>query len=87
LKRIEKKTGISPSALDSILRTHVIEPEFLRADDFDGFYNARIKALSDLIGQAMGRAVVEDQGSNEPEVEVPDEPGLDEEDEDSEAAE
>jgi len=76
LKRIEKKTGISSSALDAILRSHLIEPEFLRADDFEGFYNARMKALSDLIGQAMGKAVVEDRGSNENEIEVTDEDDL-----------
>ncbi len=76
LKRIEKKTGISSSALDDILRTHLIEPAFLRADDFEGFYNARMKALSDLIGKAMDKPVVEDRGSNENEIEVPDEDDL-----------
>ena len=72
LAKIEKKTGISPSALDDVLRTHLIEPEFLRADDFEGFFQARMEALSDLIGEAIGKSVVLDQGTNEPELEIED---------------
>ena len=72
LARIEKKTGISSSELDDLLRTHLIEPKFLRADDFDGFFEARMGALSSLIGDAMGKAVVLDQGTDEEEIEVDD---------------
>lgn len=72
LRKIERQTGISSLELDDILRTHLIEPEFLRADDFDGFFAARMSALSTLIGDAMGKAVVLDHGTNEPEVEVDD---------------
>ena len=72
LARIEKKTGVSPDDLDNILRTHLIEPSFLRADDFEGFFAARMEALSDLVGNAMGKSVVVDQGSNEPEFEPDD---------------
>lgn len=53
-----------------ILRTHLIEPEYLRAGDFDGFYQARMNALSDLIGTAIGKAVVLDHGTDEPEIEL-----------------
>ena len=69
LRRIETETGISSAKLDDILRTHLIAPEFLRADDFDGFFNARMEALSVLIGQAMGKPVVMDRGTNELETE------------------
>lgn len=72
LKRIEKETGISAAALDDILRSHLIEPRFLRTDDFDGFYAARATALSTLIGSAMGKPVVDSHGSNEPETEMED---------------
>lgn len=58
LARLETKHGIRPSDLDKILRTHLIEPELLRADDFDGFFEERMRALSDLIGPAMGKPVV-----------------------------
>ena len=70
LKRIETKHGLSSTRLDDILRTHLIEPQFLRADDFQGFCDARLKALSTLISGALGKAVVESHGSNEQESEV-----------------
>jgi hypothetical protein len=74
LRRIEDEQGISPSRLDEILRTHLIEPELLRSDDFEGFYAARKKALSNLIGSAIGKPVVEKAGSNEVETEIDEEP-------------
>lgn len=70
LKRIQKDTGISQASLDDILRSHLIEPHFLRTDDFEGFYAARTLALSALIGSAMGKPVVDSHGSNEPETEL-----------------
>jgi len=70
LKRIESKHGPSPARLDAILRTHLIEPSFLRADDFDGFFEARLKALSDLISDALNKAVVESHGTNESKIEI-----------------
>ncbi|MCC7193811.1 MAG: DUF262 domain-containing protein [Phycisphaeraceae bacterium] len=70
LRKIETSTGISPAKLDDILRSHLIEPRFLRSDDFEGFYSARTQALSELIGSAMGKPVVNTHGSNEPEIEV-----------------
>lgn len=51
----------------------MIEPSFLRADDFQGFFDARLKALSELISTALGKTVVESHGSNEMEVEIVDE--------------
>ena len=65
LARIETKNGLTPDRLDSILRTHLIEPEHLRNDDFQGFFDARLKALSRLISGALGKAVVENHGNNE----------------------
>jgi hypothetical protein len=74
LKRIEAKYGLSSERLDGIIRTHLIEPSFLRADDFRGFFDARLKALSGLISGALGKPVVESHGSNETEIEVADDP-------------
>ena len=59
LRRIQDKQGLSEEKLDAILRTHLIEPKFLRADDFDGFFNARMKVLADLVSGAMGKPVIE----------------------------
>lgn len=79
LAKIEKETGVSSDDLDDILRTHLIEPQFLRADDFEGFFNARLEALSGLISDAMGKAVVMDHGTDEPEIDIEDEDNGDDE--------
>lgn len=65
LKKIEEKQQISTERLNEILKTHLIEPEYLRNDDFEGFYRSRMGLLSDLIGSAMSKEVVRETGSNE----------------------
>lgn len=57
LKKFEM-SGTSPEKLDDMLRSHAIEPEFLRLDDFEGFFAARTKALMELIGKAMGKPLI-----------------------------
>jgi len=57
LKEFER-SGTSPEKLDDMLRSHAIEPEFLRQDDFEGFFAARTKALMELIGKAMGKPLI-----------------------------
>lgn len=81
LKRIESQTGISSATLDDILRTHLIDPTLLRADDFEGFFEARMKALSGVISQAMGKPVVE---GRVPDEDLDDDVDDDYEDEDDE---
>lgn len=78
LKAIEQKQGLSSDQLDDILRTHLIEPRHLRQDDFQSFFEARIRALASLVATAMNKPVVEDKGSNEREVEIDPEGELDE---------
>lgn len=72
LRRIEQKQGLTSAMLDEILRTHLIDPAHLRADDFEAFFEARSQALAALVGSAMGKAVVEERGENEVELEAPD---------------
>ncbi|MBD2017212.1 DUF262 domain-containing protein [Microcoleus sp. FACHB-53] len=57
LKEFEM-SGTSPEKLDEMLRSHTIEPEFLRQDDFEGFFAARTKALMELVGKAMGKNLI-----------------------------
>ncbi|UEM18502.1 DUF262 domain-containing protein [Skermanella mucosa] len=57
LPGLEKKFQIGPEKLKSFLETHVIAPELLRQDDFQGFFAARSKALLDIIAEAMGKEV------------------------------
>ena len=69
LKHIKKKDNISEERLDEILRTHLIDPELMRADKFQEFYDARASALSKLVASAMRKPVVYEAGTNEPEEE------------------
>jgi hypothetical protein len=54
---------LTDSGMDEILRTHSINPEFLRADDFERFFQDRKLALLALIEQAMGKQAIQ---SDEP---------------------
>jgi hypothetical protein len=67
LKKIEATQGISPEELDDILRSHLIEPAFLRADDFEGFLQARMAALGGIVSDAMGKRIVHSEAASEPE--------------------
>lgn len=58
LARIERYHGLSSAQLDEILRSHLIEPDFLRRDDFEGFIADREEKLAALAARAMGREVV-----------------------------
>lgn len=70
LRRIEQRQGLSPEALDDILRSHLIEPAHLRNDDFDAFFAARMDALAGVVATALGKAVVDEHGADEAEEEV-----------------
>ena len=70
LKRIEKTDEVSSVDLDNILRSHLIDPVHLRNDDFERFFNARIRALSEIIAAAMDKPVVEEEGTDEVERDV-----------------
>ena len=65
LATIERKHGIDSATLDEILRGHLIEPRFLRNDDFQGFFEARRVALEGLVTQAMGKSVVAGDSGDE----------------------
>lgn len=52
----EKLVSLDADAMDALLQTHQVPAQFLRADDFEGFYAARKANLLALIEQAMGKA-------------------------------
>jgi hypothetical protein len=52
-----QQQGISKKRLDSILRSHLIEPATLWNDDFEAFFELRTQALLDLISTAMGKSI------------------------------
>jgi hypothetical protein len=77
LARLENGADGSPPIpaedIDSYLRSHLIDPALLRADDFEGFFRARQAALLKLIEGATGQPTYGGQGTDEPEVDLPDE--------------
>ncbi len=52
-----KQVGLNNEQMDAILRSHLITPDRLRADDFNSFLQQREKKLLDLISHAMGKSV------------------------------
>ncbi len=50
--------GIARARLDTILRSHLIDPETLWNDDFEAFLQTRTEALLNLVHQAMGKTNV-----------------------------
>jgi hypothetical protein len=52
-----KVAPISGQQIDENLASHLIDPSFLRKDDFNGFYNDRRKRLANLIEKVMGKPV------------------------------
>jgi hypothetical protein len=58
LRQLANEAGLPGNWLDDIIATHLIEPEFLHANDFEAFYAARSKALLALIESAMSRQAV-----------------------------
>jgi hypothetical protein len=54
----EKTPPVLPGRLDSFLSSHLINPELLRANDFNGFMLDRQRALLALIEGAMGKKAI-----------------------------
>jgi hypothetical protein len=53
---------LDDAAMDSILKSHVIDPKLLRADSFQEFYGARRAALLAIVERAMGKPSSEGTG-------------------------
>jgi len=60
LERIQrhKQVQLGDAAMDKIVESHFIPAAALRADDFEGFYQARKAALLSLIERVMGKTVL-----------------------------
>lgn len=58
LRQLADEAGLPGNWLDDVIATHLIEPESLRANDFEAFYSARSKALLTLIESAMSRQAI-----------------------------
>lgn len=60
LKQIQKHRNvqISDEQMNEILKTHIIEPSYLRKDDFSGFINDRAGKIIDLIQNVTDKTVI-----------------------------
>jgi hypothetical protein len=65
---------LDDASMDDILRSHKIDSQFLRADDFEQFFQSRKAALLAMVEEVMGKQAVASQ-------EPPPEDGVDDEDE------
>jgi hypothetical protein len=57
LSRLQNSAGITVEQLDANLRTHLVDPAMLRADDFHRFFAARKAALLGRIEQVTGKRI------------------------------
>ncbi|MFN8472271.1 MAG: DUF262 domain-containing protein [Anaerolineae bacterium] len=60
--RTHSQVQLSQVQQDDILRTHLIDPDALRADDFQLFYDRRKQQLLALIEVAMGKSIITSSG-------------------------
>jgi len=58
LELLRKREGVSSTAEDTSLRSHLIVPDHLRADDFEAFFEARRRELLERIGAVMGKSLL-----------------------------
>lgn len=66
LAAMQKKGGLPAAKLDEALRTHALEPQALRSDDFDAFFSHRTSALLERISSAMGKPLASGGSQLEP---------------------
>ena len=60
LETLQKKAEITSDRMDEILRTHRINPENLRNNDFQRFFEERAEELLSIIEKAMGKTISRD---------------------------
>jgi len=70
LEAVEQRSGLDRTTVDALVATHRIDPETLRATDFDGYFEARNTELLRLIADAMGKEPVRTQDA--PDIDRPD---------------
>lgn len=55
LPRLQERAGVDEATMDGFLRSHAVEPVWLRSDDYFSFKQARAAALVERIASAMGK--------------------------------
>jgi len=77
------RVALAPDMMDEILRTHRIQPELLRGDNFEEFIDARRHALLDLIRQVTGNELLPTVNITEPDEDEEEELQQDEQEQNS----
>jgi hypothetical protein len=57
IRSIERNFSLDSEGLDEHLRSHLIDSDLLRSDDFDNFIRDRATKLLDLIEKSIGKSV------------------------------
>jgi hypothetical protein len=65
LDRIKKNVGVADDEFIEILKSHVVSPDFLYKDDFNGFFNDRKERILQKIEKAMGKPIMREQSLSE----------------------
>ena len=60
LSSLERNHDVPPEELDRNLRSHFIDPQLLREDQFEAFFRARSEAILAVIANAMGKGLEHD---------------------------
>lgn len=60
LPRVETRAQLSGKQVDEILRSHYIDPDALRSDDFDRFFAERRDVLCQVVEETIGKPVPRD---------------------------
>lgn len=55
LSSLQRNHGVNADDLDAHLRSHWIEPEAMRQDDWEAFFRTRSQSLLEAIGKAMNK--------------------------------
>jgi hypothetical protein len=58
LVRMQNAGGLDEEGMDAALETHLIEPQTVRQDDFEAFFEARRQALLERIQTVMGKTLL-----------------------------
>jgi len=57
LEKLQKQFGINDERMNTILQSHVIGNELIRADDYEGFFKQRTEELLKRIENVMGKKI------------------------------
>ena len=58
LSALQQKAEMTKERMDELLRSHVIDPDALRENNFELFFQTRHKALLERIERAMGKKLL-----------------------------